>query len=93
MEPRVCREHGLFPLPAGKRGGVRGFTIEGLGPPHPQPSPRWERQSCVPQIEAVPITKVWNEMNGACSSRPVPETEVRRMVEFAGSVFNLQSGW
>src|SRR5215813_9604930 len=45
MEPRVCREHGLLPLPAGERGGVRGFTIEGLGPPHPHPLPAGERES------------------------------------------------
>src|SRR5262249_32367042 len=43
MEPRVCREHGLLPLPAGERGGARGFTIEGLGPPHPPPLPAGER--------------------------------------------------
>src|SRR5262249_28270424 len=31
--------------PQGRGGGVRGFTIEGLGPPHPHPLPAGERES------------------------------------------------
>src|SRR5262245_40543539 len=66
MEPRVCREHGLLPLPAGERGGVRGFTIEVLVPLTPTLSPLGRGSPAVPQIEAVLITKVWIEMNGTC---------------------------
>src|SRR5258705_3823531 len=34
----ACREHGLLPLPAGERGGVRGLrTIDSAVPPHPRP--------------------------------------------------------
>src|SRR5262249_53154458 len=69
MEPRVCREHGLLPLPAGERGGVRGLRSRGWFPLTPTLSPQGRGSPAGPQMEAVLITKVWIEMNGTCSSR------------------------
>ena len=69
MESRASRKHGLLPLPAGERGGVRGLrTIDGAVPPHPRPLPVGERESRRAGIESVLITKVCVDMNGTCFS-------------------------
>jgi hypothetical protein len=34
-------------------------------------APQGRGSPAVPQIEAAPITKVWIEMNGSCSSGPI----------------------
>src|SRR5215813_13316661 len=68
LKARPSREHGLLPLPAGERGGVRGLRSRGWFPLTPTLSPLGRGSPAVPQIEAVLITKVWIEMNGTCSS-------------------------